>query len=436
MKIEKATWTTSADNVRLAMPLTKVDVEKRLVHGFASLDNADSHDDIVLAAASSRAFSRFRGNIREMHQPIAVGRMVDFREEEFIDKSGDLYRGIYVTVHVSRGAQDTWEKVLDGTLTGFSIGGNIIEAESQFVKDAGKNIRFIKDYELYELSLVDNPANQLANVFAFEKLSDGTQTIKGMIVDTKSENIFICNEDQIAKTSSEDSLDCPACGNAMANRGWFEYATDEEKTEKVSEAVRKYLSSNNTQDEPANDEGGVDVAKGTVKKDAGAGEVAPDVDPVDEAGKAESEVDSSVTEVEPVVEEPEAEQAADVSEVDNAEDDLAKMFDDLRDELKKSVDENFDNVNSTLESVTEKFAEFTKNVETKFAELEKTHGELSEKFAGLKEQLGKVEKSVDVLEGATAFKKSVDLGGDAEQVVQKTTNLWDGHFLSVDSLQD
>src|ERR1041384_3195986 len=119
-------------------------------------------------------FSRFRGNIREMHQPIAVGKMVDFREEEFYDPTTEkFYRGIFATVYVSKGAQDTWEKVLDGTLTGFSIGGNIVDAETQWNKDAETNVRFIKDYELIELSLVDNPANQLANVLDRKSTADG-----------------------------------------------------------------------------------------------------------------------------------------------------------------------------------------------------------------------------------------------------------------------
>src|SRR6187431_1858421 len=109
-KIEKVSWSNSTDRVKFTMPLTKVNEELREVSGFASLDNPDAHDDVVLADASSRAFSRFRGNIREMHQPIAVGKMVDFKEDEFFDaNSGETYKGIFVTVKVSRGAQDTWE---------------------------------------------------------------------------------------------------------------------------------------------------------------------------------------------------------------------------------------------------------------------------------------------------------------------------------------
>ena len=163
MEIKKSNWVTTDHRVSLGVPFAKIDEERRLVSGYATLDNIDDQYDVVLAEASARAFARARGNIREMHQPIAAGRLVDFKEDEVIDPdTGQVYKGIYVTAYVSKGAQDTWEKVLDGTLTGFSIGGSITESETQWVKDANANVRFVKDYSLDELSLVDNPANQKA----------------------------------------------------------------------------------------------------------------------------------------------------------------------------------------------------------------------------------------------------------------------------------
>ena len=78
MNINKAHWTTNGDSVRLSMPLTKVDEGRRIVSGFASLDNLDKQDDIVTTEASMEAFAKFRGNIREMHQPSAIGKMVSF----------------------------------------------------------------------------------------------------------------------------------------------------------------------------------------------------------------------------------------------------------------------------------------------------------------------------------------------------------------------
>ncbi len=120
------------------MPLSKIDKANRIVSGWASLDNPDTQGDVVLKEANQSAFARFRGNIREMHQPIAVGKMISFKEDSFYDtKSGKFYNGIFVDVYVSKGAESTWEKVLDGTLSGFSIKGNILDHETQFVKDAG-----------------------------------------------------------------------------------------------------------------------------------------------------------------------------------------------------------------------------------------------------------------------------------------------------------
>ena len=62
--INKAHWSTEGDNVRLSMPFAKVDKERRIVSGFATLDNLDRQNDIVTTDASLKAFSKFRGNIR------------------------------------------------------------------------------------------------------------------------------------------------------------------------------------------------------------------------------------------------------------------------------------------------------------------------------------------------------------------------------------
>ena len=124
MTIQKAHWNTEGDNVRLSMPFSKVDKERRIVSGFATLDNVDRQNDIVTPEASMNAFKKFKGNIREMHQPVAVGKMVSFKEDKYFDpETKKMYNGVYVSAYISKGAQDTWEKVLDGTLSGFSIGG-------------------------------------------------------------------------------------------------------------------------------------------------------------------------------------------------------------------------------------------------------------------------------------------------------------------------
>ena len=172
MNIEKSHWSSDGENLHLSVPFTKVNRENRTVSGFATLDNVDQTGDVVTAEASVKAFENFRGNLREMHQSIAVGKVVSFKPETYYDqKSQNFYNGVYVTSYISKGAQDTWEKVLDGTLSGFSIGGKIKESDNEVNKATGQSVRFIKDYDLVELSIVDSPANELCNIFSIEKVT-------------------------------------------------------------------------------------------------------------------------------------------------------------------------------------------------------------------------------------------------------------------------
>lgn len=434
MEITKAQWTTEGDNVRLSMPLSKVDKENRIVSGWASLDNTDTQGDVVLAEASKRAFDRFRGNIREMHQPIAVGKMVSFKEDEFYDnESGEFYRGIFVDVFVSKGAESTWEKVLDGTLQGFSIGGSIIDAETVFVKDAGpngRNIRFVKDYQLVELSLVDSPANQLANVFSITKAEDGSSIMKGMVADVKSENVFYCKTDGVAKSSSDESVACPMCGTNMENIGWYEYGDDSDKTEKFASVLTKYSHESET------DEGGVDVAdEKKAEETVEPGSTTVSESPAVEEGKHEADQENSVEAVsndevaateEEETQAEETEKAADVSEVAVEEPDFTKMFSDLQTAIESGLVKN-------REAAEEAISKATVAFEGKVTELVDKHDELVNKFESLKGEISSVEKRMEAVEGETAMKKSGDLGGSKEEKLEKSSgSIWGGRFLMSD----
>ncbi len=180
MNIEKSLWTSDGNVINLSVPFTKVNREKRTVSGFATLDNIDQTGDVVTSESSLKAFENFRGNIREMHGSNAVGKMVSFKPETFYDAtSKEFYNGVYVDAYISKGAQDTWEKVLDGTLSGFSIGGKILESDNEVNKSNGKTVRFIKNYELIELSIVDSPANELCNILSIQK-ANGALIFKGI----------------------------------------------------------------------------------------------------------------------------------------------------------------------------------------------------------------------------------------------------------------
>lgn len=418
----KSNWIADANSIHLSMPIAKIDTEQRLVSGFATLDNVDSQKDIVLSDASVRAFDRARGNLREMHQPIAAGHIVDFHEDEFYDSADQkFYRGVFVTAYVSRGAESTWEKVLDGTLTGFSIGGNILEADSEFVAEVGAVVRIIKEYDLVELSLVDNPANQLANIFSITKSATGSVTVKGLIVDTEIENVFWCKDHPTAlKAVSSDTAECIECGHAMESIGWFETGVD--RAEKVRDVVNKFLSLNDANAAVNSEgEGGVDeVSK--INKSAD--------EPVEEAGTEEA-TEEEVAEVEAVVEPVEEEETVTPVEVPDEQEAIAKQFDQLHSEINDSLEKTRNETTEKVAALEAQIAEIKETFTAKTSEIESKFNEFGEELKAAKSRFAEFEKALEIVNSAEAVKKSGEIETAPERV--QKTSIWNGAF-SVDNL--
>jgi len=163
------------ESFNLTFPISMVKREERIVVGIATADNVDKSGDIVDFDASVDAFQSWTGNIREMHAPIAVGKAISYEPVKIKGDDGQEYNAMKVEAYISKGAQDTWEKVLDGTLRAFSIGGKILEKESDAKKMfRGRPASVIKKYILGELSLVDNPANQNAVINIIKRMDDGS----------------------------------------------------------------------------------------------------------------------------------------------------------------------------------------------------------------------------------------------------------------------
>jgi hypothetical protein len=415
MTISKAHWDTEGDNVRLSMPFSKVDEERRIVSGFATLDNVDKQNDIVTPEASIKAFEKFRGNIREMHQPKAVGKMVSFKEDKYFDpESKKFYAGVYVSTYISKGAQDTWEKVLDGTLSGFSIGGRMNQWDDAFDEKMDATIRIIKDYDLIELSLVDTPANQFANVLSVEKV-DGVDVIKGDGVDVEIENVFWDEENGIVMLSEKDSEVSPTSGATMKNIGFVE-KSDAEKPEMVKFLVDSAKGINtskiNKEVSPMTDEINETVAE-TVEEVAVEAEVAPEAD-VEVAEEATEEVAAE----EVVADEEVAEKADSVSKSD-------EVLVDAVAEIKDTVTKAFSDLTAVVQAQAEQIAQLSKSIDSVKNEVTETKGEFNE-FG----------KRVDAVEADTAFRKSGDLGEIVQEIqpdkVEKS--LWDGRFLKTADL--
>ena len=428
MNIEKAHWSSNGDNLHLSVPFTKVNRENRTVSGFATLDNVDQTGDVVTAEASVKAFERFRGNIREMHQPLAIGKLVSFKPETFYDAvTKTFYSGVYVTTYVSKGAQDTWEKVLDGTLSGFSIGGKIIEADNEVNKVNGETVRFIKNYDLVELSIVDSPANELCNVLSVEKVN-GQMIFKGMATEVVTENIFYCEESNSVFLSTEKTFDSPVTGNPATLIGWVE-SSDVNKSKEIDKILASFKKSrlplpDSQIAKQANVEGGTkvsDTQNETVIEKSVELEDAPAVEETvvaEEAPAVDAAADATADSVE---------KAAEVTEVTVDEPDFAKMLGDLKGFFSETLTKATEASAAQVIDIKTSVEAFSKNVDARISELAEKHSALSAAVTEIKGTIDGVQKRVDAVEGETAFKKSSDLGGS--EVVTKSKSKWSGAFL-------
>lgn len=128
------------DSLTFFAPIEKTDKKLRMVYGYASTEAVDSQNEVVKKEALSNAIDDYMkwANIREMHQPIAVGKT----KKAQLDN-----KGLYIAAKIVDDA--AWKKVEEGVYNGFSIGGRVKTQK-------GNEITGIT---LSEISIVDRPAN-------------------------------------------------------------------------------------------------------------------------------------------------------------------------------------------------------------------------------------------------------------------------------------
>ena len=149
-------------NFKVFCPLVKVDFNKRMVYGRMTQEIPDGAKEIMDYASSKPFFQEWSnaakartallpegeqslGNVREMHQPISSGKIT---EMEFNDQE----KAIDIGTHIAN--DDSWNKVVKGVLTGFSIGGSYAK---RWLDPHNPNLTRYTAAPV-EVSLVDSPA--------------------------------------------------------------------------------------------------------------------------------------------------------------------------------------------------------------------------------------------------------------------------------------
>jgi hypothetical protein len=395
-----------ANNLRLGLAFQKIDSERRIVSGFATLDNIDAHGDVITAEASKEAFANFRGNIREMHGENPIGKIVNFEEKSF-EKNGETFNGIYVDAYISKAAEDTWTKVQEGIFGGFSIGGRIIE-KSRHEDDERKGFVITK-YELHELSLVDNPANPLANVVAFQKSADGK--LSGLLVDTNIVNIHKSQEG-VVFFSHDEKID------GWDNIGWVE---------NDQSAISKAASEHGTVALEETSSSGINITINTEKT----------------LNPAYKDIETDIKdEAEKSINEGGVEMAEEINETTEVVDEVASdVVEEATEEVTKEVESL--NVDDLMEKFTEKLGEMSESLSDSVSKaVEEAKTSFTDAIDSVKKELGDVKTRLEEVDGrvtsvedTTATKKSVDGRNDLDaEEDNEDNNIWRGKFFGVSDL--
>lgn len=128
------------------------DETELVIEGYANTVTKDRAGDVILRSAweTKNAMSNFLKNpiilgYHDHSNPIGV--MLGYEVDE---------QGLKIRAKISKGAGRIYDLIKDKVLTTFSVGFNILDAEYDELKD----IFFIKDVELHEISVVSVPCNQ------------------------------------------------------------------------------------------------------------------------------------------------------------------------------------------------------------------------------------------------------------------------------------
>lgn len=167
--------------------ICKVDEAKREVWGIATEEVPDCSGEIFDYTTSKPYFQKWSenaskitdgkslGNLRYMHQLDAVGKLIAI---DFDDEQKQIRIGTKIV------DDSVWEKVVEGVLAGFSIGGSYVKTWKDKVSDF---LRFTAKPS--EISIVDLPCCPTAT-FEMVKADGTTATCQFKVVEKKGGILF------------------------------------------------------------------------------------------------------------------------------------------------------------------------------------------------------------------------------------------------------
>jgi len=153
--------------------ITHTDKQRRIFSGWGSVQIVDRQGDLIPIEEFKPVMEilmRRGAPVMDSHTNHQVGRIIDY---EF-KNTPDGKPGLYLTAEIFHDFptdDEVWQKILDGKYTGFSLGGKA-GIKKPICNDKGC-YNLLGNIEVWEFSIVERPANQLALIEQKNELAKG-----------------------------------------------------------------------------------------------------------------------------------------------------------------------------------------------------------------------------------------------------------------------
>ena len=175
-----------------------------IIKGYGStFGNVDRGGDRVIKGAFKKTLASHRKRNRQIrmfsqHRSL-IGGWTKFKE----DDNGLLLEG-RVNLQVQKG-DEAYSLAKQGVLEDLSIG--YWASETEWVKEDGKDIRNLKEIELFEVSIVDEPMNIMAQITDVKTMTDVSDFLKSIGLSNKEATNLIHDIKKLSRKDDKDDID-------------------------------------------------------------------------------------------------------------------------------------------------------------------------------------------------------------------------------------
>lgn len=184
------------------------DENERIIAGFASVEIVDKQGDIIDVSELKRAMYKLMdrgGFIVYGHQNKHVGKILDWEIRKH-PETGKQGLWLVAKIFNDYAIDDAvWQAIKQGKLTGFSIGG-MGRLKKEKIKENGteKEVNVVEDLQLFEISIVEEPANPLARI---EEVNFFAKGISKLRIEKRDDGIYLVRKiDDIDKIEKAERI--------------------------------------------------------------------------------------------------------------------------------------------------------------------------------------------------------------------------------------